>query len=136
MRTGKRQRRGVVLVEAGIVYSVALMLILGAIVVGLGIFRYNQVAWLAREGARWAAVRGALYQSENTQSAPTAASVMANAVTPRSVAMKSSNLTATLTWNTTTTPPSVTFRLDYQWVPETLLPAMTFTSTSSQVVMY
>ena len=135
-RRSIRRRRGLVMAEAGIVYSLTLLLIIGAIVVGLGIFRYQQIAWLAREGARWAAVRGPTYQSEKGQSAPTAATVLANAVTPKGVALQANSLTATLTYDTLSTPQTVTFRLNYRWVPETFLAPITFTSTSIRVIMY
>ena len=68
-----RRRRGAVMVECSLVYSAALLLSLGTISIGLGIFRYQQIAYLAREGARWAAVHGSTYQSEQGQAAPTSA---------------------------------------------------------------
>ena len=71
-KSGHRRRRGLLMVEASIVYSVALMLTLGTMVVGLGVFRQSQLASLARNGARWASVRGSTYQTENSASAPTA----------------------------------------------------------------
>jgi len=135
-RRTSHRRRGMVLAEAGIVYSAALLVIVGTIVIGLGVFRYNQVAWLSREGARWAAVHGATYQSEQSQAAPTAAAVLSNAVTPKLAGLNSNNLTATLTWNNAASPPTVTFRLNYVWVPECYLTSLTFTSTSTQVIMY
>lgn len=118
------------------IYSLALLLVLGTIILGMGVFRYHQIAWLAREGARWAAVHGPTYQSEQTQSAPTAQSVLSNAVTPKIVALNTAKLSATLTWNTSASPPTVSFKLTYSWVPEAYLSAVTITSTSTQVIMY
>ena len=135
-RRTRPARRGVLLAEAGLVYAVTLLLVVGSIVVGLGVFRHHQVAWLAREGARWAAVHGPTYQAEQSQAAPTSASVLINAVTPRMVALKLSALTPTLTWNTTASPQTVSFRLDYAWTPEGYFSPITFTSTSTQVIMY
>jgi hypothetical protein len=135
-RRARHPRRGMILAEAGFVYALTLLLVVGAIVIGLGVFRYHQIAWLAREGARWAAVHGPTYQSEQSASAPTSVTVMSNAVTPLTVALKSASLTGTLTWNTAATPPTVTFQLTYTWVPESYLSPVTFTSTSTQVIMY
>lgn len=66
-----RQRRGATLVESAVVYPLAFFLILGIIVGGYGIFRYQEMAWLAREGARWAAVHGGQYAEESGNAAAT-----------------------------------------------------------------
>jgi hypothetical protein len=47
------------------IYPIVFLLILGLIIGGLGIFRYQQVAHLSREAARFAAVHGGQYQAEN-----------------------------------------------------------------------
>ncbi|MHC5540093.1 TadE family protein, partial [Singulisphaera rosea] len=52
-RIRARSRRGAVMAESAVVYSALMLLLLGMITVGLGVFRYQQVASLAREGARW-----------------------------------------------------------------------------------
>ncbi len=64
---GQSRRRGAVTVEAAIVYPVTFLLLLGLIVGGLGVFRYQEVSHLAHEGARFAAVRGGQYANENGQ---------------------------------------------------------------------
>jgi Flp pilus assembly protein TadG len=64
------RRRGVTVVECAIVYPMAFLLVLGLIVGGLGIFRYQQAAHLARAGARYAAVRGGQYEAETRQTPP------------------------------------------------------------------
>ena len=69
-RANSQKRRGATLVEAAIVYSVLFQLLIGMIVGGLGVFRYQQVASLAREGARYASVRGTQYAT-NTGIPPT-----------------------------------------------------------------
>jgi hypothetical protein len=60
----RRGRVGTTLVEAAIVYPVAFLLMLGLIVGGMGIFRYQEVSHLAREGARWASTHGAGYRQD------------------------------------------------------------------------
>lgn len=65
------RRRGATTVECAVVYPLTFLLILGLIVGGVGIFRYQSVAHLAREGARYASVRGGQYQAETGQTSPT-----------------------------------------------------------------
>ncbi len=64
-RSVLRQRRAGVLIEAAIVLPVAFVLILGVIVGGSGVFRYQEVAHVARITARYAAVHGGQYAQEN-----------------------------------------------------------------------
>ena len=77
-----RSRRGVHLVESAIVYPIVLLLLIGVLVVGLGVFRYQQMASLARDGARWASVRGGRYQTDLN---PEGASTLPKAATPADV---------------------------------------------------
>src|ERR1700750_733169 len=61
----KRLRRdGVTLGEFAAVGSVTLVIIFILIVGGLSVFRYQEVAHLAREGARYASTHGGKYQQE------------------------------------------------------------------------
>ncbi len=53
--------RGAAAVETAIVLPVVLMFTIGLCIFGLGVYRYQQVATLAREGARYASVRGSQY---------------------------------------------------------------------------
>jgi Flp pilus assembly protein TadG len=125
------RRRGVVLAEMAIVLPAMLLLILGTIVVGLGVFRYHQIAYLAREGARWASTHGPTYCMDQKASTPTAQDVLTQAVVPHMAGLSSADLTPSLTWNTGLTLPMATFTLSYRWVPEAFLPAETFTNTST-----
>lgn len=65
-----RRRRGASMVENAIVITILLLFILGTVVLGLGVFRYQQVATLAREGARYASVHGSVYANENPSVTP------------------------------------------------------------------
>jgi len=92
------RRRGAVVVETALVIPVLLVLMIGLIVCGFGVFRYQQVAGLAREGARWASVRGGDYQKDAAQSPPTEQQIAAQAVIPFAVGMDPSNLTVQVQW--------------------------------------
>ena len=58
-------RRGVSAVEAAVVYPITILLLLGTVVLGLGVFRYQQLQCLAREGARYASVHGPQYATDS-----------------------------------------------------------------------
>src|SRR5262245_31479224 len=59
-----RPRRAAGLVEFAVICPAALLILFGLVVGGLGVFRYQQVAHLAREGARYASTHGGRYQQE------------------------------------------------------------------------
>jgi len=58
------RRRGAAAVEFAIVAPLVLFLVLGQILGGLGVSRYQEVAHLAREGARYASTHGGKYERE------------------------------------------------------------------------
>jgi hypothetical protein len=58
-------RRAGVVVEAALVLPIAFLLILGVLIGGMGVFRYQEVAHLARLTARYAAVHGGQYAQDN-----------------------------------------------------------------------
>jgi Flp pilus assembly protein TadG len=60
-----RRRRGAHLVEFSLVFGVLMVLLAGLAVCVLNVFSYQQVAYLARETARYAAVHAGQYQQEN-----------------------------------------------------------------------
>jgi hypothetical protein len=126
-------RRGVTTAECGVVYSITLLLIMGTIIEGLGVFRYQELSWLAREGARWASVHGATYQTENNAKAPTSQNVLDNVITPKMVGLDPTQLTCALSMTSNTA--SVT--LTYTWTPEGFFTTpMTLTSTSVMPITY
>lgn len=133
-RRRSRHRRGVILIESAIVYSVVLMLILGTIVMGLGVFRYQQIASLAREASRWASVHGATYQSENNLATPTDAQVTAAVVT-RAVIMDTTQLTFDLD-QTKMANGVASVKVTYNWIPEAYFGSITMSSTSVMPVTY
>src|SRR5215831_16237370 len=78
----RRKRQGATLVESALVLGITLLLVVGLIVLGLGVFRYQQTAAVAREAARWASVHGGLYARETGQPAATQ-ELVKNQVIPR-----------------------------------------------------
>jgi len=101
------QRRGTTSVEAALVYPVVIVTVLGLLVGGMGIFRYQEVANLAREGARYAATHAGQYQQENA-AAITAGTlpnvnddyITKNIIKPRAYYMDTSKLQVSITINT------------------------------------
>jgi Flp pilus assembly protein TadG len=148
--TRRPRRRGATLVECAVVFPVTFLLLLGLIVGGLGIFRYQEVASLAREGARWAAVHGGQSVREadplNPNPPPiTGTVVYQNAVQPRAVSLDPARLACAVSWDDAAEMPSyldytqnppvwrpnrVTVTVTYQWVPEAYLGGITLSSTS------
>jgi Flp pilus assembly protein TadG len=144
------RRKAAVAVEAALVFPIVILLLLGLVVGGMGIFRYQEVAWLAREGARYASVRGTDYQRDVAgATAATAEDVANNAILPNIVCLDKSQLSTTVTWDQTNAPYSVTtdfakprgntvsVSVTYTWLPELwLLGPITLSSTSTLPMAY
>jgi Flp pilus assembly protein TadG len=152
------RRRGTTTVEAAIVLPTVFLFIIGMCVIGLGIYRYQQVASLAREGARYASVHGT--------SAAAAIDIYNNAIQPIAVGLSTSSLTYQVQWGTAvsgslvwtlwdssiktpisynpnSTPPGATMinavrvTVTYQWTPELYLTGpINLTSTSEMPMSY
>ena len=119
-------RRGATLAEMGLVLSISVGLTLAVVVFGLGVYRYQQVAALAREGARWASVHGGQWANGGTLTTQTD---VKNVITPMAVGLESSQFTSTnpaVSWDdsaqkqTTSAGATnyVTVTVTYSWVPE------------------
>jgi Flp pilus assembly protein TadG len=99
VRREQIRRHGIALViEAAFVYPIMLLLLLGLIVGGIGVLRYQQAACLAQEAARWASVRGSDYQKDSGQSSPTQQDIVTNAVTPLAAGMDPAALSVQVQW--------------------------------------
>lgn len=159
-------RAGVTLVETAIVLPLLFFLVLGMIIGGMGIFRYQEVAHLAREGARYAATHGGVYSQEGMPaktgvSAISSSSDLATYLADKTVLLDSSNLTVNVTWtgagavtpsnypsymdtDPTLVPPGqkvvqnyVIVTVSYSWVPELYLAGpITLTSTAEMPMSY
>lgn len=91
-------RRAAVTVETAIMLPVLLIMLLGILVGGMGVFRYQQIASLSREAARHAAVRGASWQLETGRTSPTGDQILNDVVRSRAVSMDPGKLALTIEW--------------------------------------
>jgi Flp pilus assembly protein TadG len=144
MRLHTQSRRGATLVEFALVGPLTLLLMIGLLVGGMGIFRYQEVASLARMSSRYASVHGTQYQVDTGQPAATAQDIYNNVIVPQNVSLDLSQVQYSVTWNTDNRPyhtvisngnvvpvtNMVTVTITYQWIPEAYLGGITLTSTS------
>ena len=162
MRTNMRQTRqpgarcrdrrgGATTVEFAIVGPAVVLLLFGFMVLSLGVFRYQQVAYLAREGARYASTHGAQYRSDMRLAPGDPATwtqeIRDQAILPQTAALDPNNLDVTATWSAgdnranaaedddefrTTIDNAVTVTVSYQWIPELFLTGpLTLRSTAT-----
>jgi hypothetical protein len=160
LHSHRPRRRGTTLIEASVVYPVVLLLTLGVGVVGLGVFRYQQVASVAREGARYASVHGGQWAKDyngNTLTTPT--NIYNNAIQPHATGLDTGGMTLsssggqgtslnftvsyadsgqmpTYSASGKTTTNIVTVTVHYTWVPEAYLGSITLSSTSKMPISY
>lgn len=149
-KTRCTKRRGTTAVEFAVTCPIVFFLLLATITGGVGVFRYQQMAALAREGARWASVHGGQYAAETGLPAATAEDVYERAILPVATGLDLRYLTCQVAWNQSNMPSSlinddfetprantVTVTVTYQWFPEVLLVGpITLTSSSTAQMMY
>lgn len=137
MRLRSPLRPAASLVEMAFIGPVVFLLLIGLVVGGLGIFRYQQIACLSREAARYASVRGARYQQTTGLPAATPTDIYQNVIQPKAVALDMSQLTYSVTWNPDNNQNSlVTVKINYKWVPEAFLGGINLGSTSTMMISY
>jgi Flp pilus assembly protein TadG len=130
-------RRGATSVEFAIVSSVVLLLLIGLIVGALGVFRYQEVGRLAREGARYAAVHGNTYSLTTGNPEATPTDIYQKAILPAAVILDPAKLTADVSWSPDNRQGGlVTVTVRYQWLPEAYFKNMTLSSTATMPVSY
>lgn len=121
-------------VEAAFVLPVTLFLLIGFVVVAMGVFRYQEVAFLAREGARYASTHGAQFREDAGLPVGTAetwkSDITTNGINPRRIALDPSRMTVTYEWPPVINQPTksdnwpgskVKVTVTYQWLPEVFL---------------
>lgn len=150
------RRPGASLVETAIVLPLAFFFIFGLIFGALGVFRYQQVASLAREGARFASVHGGEYAQETGNSAATEEDIR-NYMKAKAFFLEPVDITITLKtaqgdipWDSSNKWPFslntdngnkqtniVSITVTYQWIPEMYLTGpITLTSTSDMPMSF
>jgi len=140
------RRRGTTLVETAIILPITFFLLLGLLVGGMGIFRYQEVATLAREGARYASTHGYQYRQDAGLSTGTAADwqtdIYNNGVAPYIVSLDASQLTVTASWPDVVNQPGkpdnwpgskVDVTVTYKWMPEMYLIGPIYLSSTSSM---
>jgi Flp pilus assembly protein TadG len=106
LRPPSARRRGASLVEQALVYPIAALLTLGVVIVAMGVYDYQQVAAMAREGARWASVHGGQYAQDTGNSMATPSTVYTNAIQPYAVGLDTTKLSYTVTWDDASEMPT------------------------------
>ena len=130
------RRSGAALVEAAFVVPVLLLLLYGLFCGALMVLTVDEVDAAAREGARWASVRGNSYQFNTKLPAATAADVDAHVKT-QGVTLDRAKITTTTTWDLSNRPGNyVTVEVKYQWPGLGPFSAREFVAKSSQLVTY
>jgi Flp pilus assembly protein TadG len=157
-------RRGATILEFAVVAPVTFLLILGLIVGGLGVFRYQEVSHLAREATRYASTHAGQYQLDGMPAKTGVSAVSSNAdiqayVATKSVALDSNYVTVNLSYSAPATivpnniptylntdpslvPPGqsvfqnyVTVTVTYQWMPEIFMAGPIYLSSTSTIAV-
>src|SRR5262245_23318657 len=94
-------RRGAVLAECALIYPVMFLLLLAIILLGLSVFRYQQMAHISREASRWASVHGGKFAEENNTTPASAQDVFDKAVVPYAAGLGTGGMNYTVARDTT-----------------------------------
>jgi hypothetical protein len=129
-----KHRRGAAIVEMAIIGPIFFFILIGLIVAGLGVFRYQQVTALACESARWASVHGPNYSRVTGLPKADSEALLANVIRPRASGLDLSKLTCELEWSEGGSTATVILR--YQWTPEALWSPVVFTGEAKTFVTY
>src|SRR4051794_4360825 len=158
MRLQREKRPGATIVESAVVSPVVFLLVLGLLVGAAGVFRYQEMASLARRASRYASVHGTQYAKDtgNPAATPTVSGLappgsdIYNNVAANAVILDPSRLTCSVSYNSANSPyrtstvnglvvattNTVSVTLSYQWIPEAFLGGITLTSTSVTPMCY
>src|SRR5438445_4473702 len=142
MRMSSGQRGGATTVECAIVFPVTFLLLLGLIVGAAGMFRYQEMAHLARQAARYASTHGTQWAKDTGNPAATPQDIYDNVISPNAIGLDKSRLTYSVTWDRSNAPyhtdivngeivataNTVTVKVTYQWLPEAYLGGIKLTS--------
>ncbi len=125
------------MLEFSLVLPIFLVLTLGTAVLALGVSQFQLVAVLAREGARWASIRGAEYQQTTGKAAASAGDVYAQAILPRAPGIAPGDISCGVAWSPDNRPGStVSVTINYRWTPAAYLGTINISDTSVMTVAY
>lgn len=137
MRIRNTRRPATTVVECALVFPLFFLLLIGLMVGSLGVFRYQELASLARESARWASVRGYQYEQSTKNPAATPKDVYDNVVRTKAKLVHADDVKYSVTWSPDNRQGSlVTVTLTYTWIPEAFLGGITLSSTSTLYMSY
>jgi Flp pilus assembly protein TadG len=167
MPTSRRtRRRGAAAVEFAVMAPLIFAMVFGQIVGGLGVVRYQEVADLARDCARYASVHGGNYQREGVAArtgvpAVSSAGDLSSLIASKAASLDPNKITVEITWtgagqvtpaniptyadtNPNLVPPgqvviqnNVIVTVKYKWFPEAFfIGPLTLTSTSKMPMSY
>jgi Flp pilus assembly protein TadG len=137
MRLRENNRSGAAVVESAIVLPVVFLILLALLVGAHGVFAYQEVASLAREGARYASVRGTRYAMATGNAVATPQEVYEQAIRPRMIALREDQTTYSVTWDTDPRPGNtVSVKVTTVWLSTAVFGNWTLTSTSEMTVAF
>jgi Flp pilus assembly protein TadG len=130
------RRSGAAVVEGAIVIPVLIFLLYVIFCGALMVLTVDEVDASAREGARWASVRGWSYNFYTNQPAATSDDII-NYTKAQPVSLDPSLMTVTPSWQASNRAGQyVTVDVSYDWPGLGPFPAQTFYSRSSQRISY
>ncbi len=135
-RTTRRclNRRGATAVELAIILPTTLLVLIGLCVAELGAFRYQQVAALAHESARWASVHGPEYATQSGETIASSEEILARVIKPKAIGLDLNKLTCQVDWNAEKN--LVTVKIQYTWTPEAFFVSRKFSCTAVALATY
>jgi Flp pilus assembly protein TadG len=152
------RRSGALTLEAALVIPLMAFLLLGMIIGGMGVLRFQQVACQAREAARFASVHGGDYQIFTGAVSPTELGIFEQTVEPMAAGMALKDLTLQVQWVDQSTGKAyawdsaskdvlsitpqgeyvtntVRITVSYQWTPDFLGLGPLFLQSTSEIPM-
>ena len=105
IRSQRARRRAASLVEVALISPAVFLLTVGMVVGAAAIYRYQEVAHLAREGARYAATHGGRYQEDGLPATTGVPAItddgsLTSYLTQETIALDPNHLTVHVTWET------------------------------------
>jgi Flp pilus assembly protein TadG len=156
----RQTRLGASLVEFALVALLTILLLIGVVVGGIGIYRYNMVATLAREGSRYASVHGTQYANDTGGTTVSSSSAILSYLQTtfannnwQSIGLDGTKITCSAAWSSqpagavyrmqivnnqiVSINNTVTVTINYQWTPEAFFGgSINFKSTSVAPMTY